>query len=111
MAIKIGNEQFDAALWREFFYLVSRRGEVIGTTVGKIVPRNGGDYHISQPEVANGQSDPPRFTRIDRLRSTVLNSTKVAISSADIAKNKKGRRSAVEAFTDVGTGSLDTNSV
>lgn len=103
-ALKIGNEDFDAAAGNAVADGVDGGGKQGGPAVGLVIAIDAGDDGEAEAHAGDGFGDAVGFVVIDGERGALLDGAEAAAAGAEVAEDHEGGGAAVPAVADVGTG-------
>ena len=106
LAVEVGNQEFDAGLWVEFFDGAYRRGVQPGAAVGQVVAGDPGDGGIAQAHRLHALGDPPRLVAVQGGRLARVDLAEVTTAGALVAADQEGGFAVFPAFEDIGAARL-----
>src|SRR3972149_241675 len=83
-----------------------RLGEAGSPTIAEVVPGNGGDDGIAQPQALHDLGHPLRLLRVGRQGQPAIDGAEATMAGADVTQDEEGGRAALEALPDVGAVGL-----
>jgi hypothetical protein len=103
-ALKIGDQNLDAALGEAVAKGADGEGEEFGAAIFAVVAIHAGEDGVAEAEGGGGFGDAAGLVVIDREGRAFLHGAEAAAAGADVAQNHESGGAAAPALADVGAG-------